>query len=315
MKLNYSTEKVSERQRPEYWNEVVCKHCVQADSTIDSSGSFIGQYAAKSIDEIEISRMSSPRHVWQRAARHVRRDANEAFLLTLMESGTGQLSQSGRSTQINNGDIALYDAERLFTYDMTPESVLLLRIPRKQLLYRAPLAERYTAMRFIPDKPITGLLFHTIRSAADINFSEDLPPGVQTQFAASLLDLLAATIQMQMAGSDSASSEREKLLGSAKQYVESHLDDPQLTVDRIAIALRVSERTLTRMFAESGTTPMRWVWQRRLEAAYCSLKEGRARQVTEAAFRNGFNDVSHFSRIFKLCYGHSPKDLLSRTRR
>ena len=159
------------------------------------------------------------------------------------------------------------------------------------------------------------MLFHTIRSAADINFSEDLPPGVQTQFAASLLDLLAATIQMQMAGSDSAASERERLLGSAKQYVESHLDDPQLTVDRIAIALRVSERTLTRMFAESGTTPMRWVWQRRLESAYCSLKEGRARQVTEAAFRHGFTDVSHFSRIFKLCYGHSPKDLLSRTRR
>ena len=180
MKLNYSTEALTERQRPEYWNEVVCKHCVLADSTIESPRKFIGKYAAKSIDDIEISRMSSPRHVWEREATHMRKDSNEAFLLTLMESGIGHLSQSGRFTQVNNGDIALYDAERRFTYDVTPESVLLLRIPRKQLLYRAPLAERYTAVRFTPDKPITGLLASMLREAASANFTEDLPAGVQS---------------------------------------------------------------------------------------------------------------------------------------
>lgn len=315
MKLNYSTEALTERQRPEYWNEVVCKHCVLADSTIESPRKFIGKYAAKSIDDIEISWMSSPRHVWEREATHMRKDSNEAFLLTLMESGVGHLSQSGRSTQVNNGDIALYDAERRFTYDVTPESVLLLRIPRKQLLYRAPLAERYTAVRFTPDKPITGLLASMLREAASANFTEDLPAGVQKQFAASLLDLLAATIQVQMAGCDPEADERERRLQRVKQYIESQLDDPLLTVDRIASALNMSERTLTRLFAHSGSTPMRWVWQRRLEAAYCALKEGRARQVTVAAFRNGFNDVAHFSRLFKLSYGHSPKDLLSRPRR
>ena len=88
MKLNYSTEALTERQRPEYWNEVVCKHCVLADSTIESPRKFIGKYAAKSIDDIEISRMSSPRHVWEREATHMRKDSNEAFLLTLMESGS-----------------------------------------------------------------------------------------------------------------------------------------------------------------------------------------------------------------------------------
>ncbi|WZB73444.1 hypothetical protein WJ968_35435 [Achromobacter xylosoxidans] len=38
--------------------------------------------------------MSSPRHVWEREATHMRKDSNEAFLLTLMESGIGHLSQS-----------------------------------------------------------------------------------------------------------------------------------------------------------------------------------------------------------------------------
>ncbi|MBP6019837.1 MAG: helix-turn-helix domain-containing protein [Burkholderiaceae bacterium] len=289
----------------------MCKHCVQANSQIDNPQGFIGQFSAKSLGDLEVSRMSSPRHVWDRTTTHLRRDPNEAFLLALMISGTGHLSQSGRSAQTNSGDIVLYDAERPFTYDLSPESVLLLRIPRKQLLYRAPQAERYTAVRFTPEKPITGLLANMIKEAAHINLSEDLPPAVQAQFAGSLLDLLGAAIQVQMAGDTAASSQRNQLLESAKYFIESHLDDPLLTVDSIAAKVRVSERTLTRIFAESGITPMRWVWQRRLEAAYYSLTEGRVNQVTEAAFRYGFNDVSHFSRVFKMAYGQSPSSLLT----
>ena len=219
-----------------------------ADSTIESPRKFIGKYAAKSIDDIEISRMSSPRHVWEREATHMRKDSNEAFLLTLMESGIGHLSQSGRFTQVNNGDIALYDAERRFTYDVTPESVLL-RIPRKQLLYRAP-GRALHGGALHAGQAITGLLASMLREAASANFTEDLPAGVQKQFAASLLDLLAATIQVQMAGCDPEADERERRLQRVKQYIESQLDDPLLTVDRIASALNMSERTLTRLFAQ-----------------------------------------------------------------
>ena len=155
------------------------KHCVLADSTIESPRKFIGKYAAKSIDDIEISRMSSPRHVWEREATHMRKDSNEAFLLTLMESGIGHLSQSGRSTQVNNGDIALYDAERRFTYDVTPESVLLLRIPRKQLLYRAPRpsATRRCASRRTSPSPAC---WPACCAKPPAQISPDLPAGVQS---------------------------------------------------------------------------------------------------------------------------------------
>ncbi len=39
------------------------------------------------------------------------------------------------------------------------------------------------------------------------------------------------------------------------------------------------------------------------------LKEGHARNVTEAALRFGFSDLSHFSRAFRKVYGMSPLTL------
>jgi AraC-like DNA-binding protein len=51
---------------------------------------------------------------------------------------------------------------------------------------------------------------------------------------------------------------------------------------------------------------MHWLWHRRIEASYCALKEGHVRNVTEAALRFGFSDLSHFSRAFKKTYGMSP---------
>lgn len=315
MRQSFSTEKLSEHLRAQYWNEVVCKHCVAANSQIESPKKFTGKFSAKSVGDLEISQMSASRHWWERTTLHQRQDPNEAFLLALMKSGTGHLSQSGRSTHVNNGDIVLYDAERPFSYELAPESVLLLRIPRKQLLYRAPLAERYTAVRFRDDKPVTGLLSNMISEMALINSTDDMDQTSRALLASSLLDLLGVAIQVQMAGDTTASHLRNRQLEQAKKFIESRLDDPLLTVSSIANAVRVSDRTLMRIFAESGITPMRWVWRRRLEAAYSALQEGRVRRVTEAAFRYGFSDMSHFSRMFKVAFGHSPKELLIQNRR
>src|ERR1700722_13326450 len=79
---------------------------------------------------------------------------------------------------------------------------------------------------------------------------------------------------------------------------------------RLAKRGAVSLRTLNRLFAKIGTTPMRWVWQRRLQASHSALSEGCATSVTDAAFQFGFSEVSHFSRSFKAEYGVSPEQLL-----
>lgn len=58
-----------------------------------------------------------------------------------------------------------------------------------------------------------------------------------------------------------------------------------------------------------NTTPQKWLTDKRLELAYYQLAENK-KKPTEIYLEVGFEDLSHFSFIFKKKYGVSPNQLL-----
>lgn len=123
-----------------------------------------------------------------------------------------------------------------------------------------------------------------------------------------LLDLVDAGIAPV---SDADAGQRTELLADIQQYVLERLGDPELNVNSIAAAHWISVRSLHSIFSESGTTVARWVRQQRLERAHRDLSNATtSTTVTEIAFRWGFSDTSHFSRVFKREFGVSPTDVM-----
>jgi AraC family transcriptional regulator, positive regulator of tynA and feaB len=88
------------------------------------------------------------------------------------------------------------------------------------------------------------------------------------------------------------------------------LHDPQLTPARVAGAMHMSPRYLHHLFEEEGETVSRYILRRRLEECARAMRDAAqlGRTVTEIAFQHGFNDASHFGRVFRERFGMSPRD-------
>ena len=67
MQLEYSTHSQEPRHRFDYWHEVVCRHCIPADSHRAQGdgagpGGFGATLSVRSLGLLEISAMSAPSH-------------------------------------------------------------------------------------------------------------------------------------------------------------------------------------------------------------------------------------------------------------
>ncbi|MET4639839.1 helix-turn-helix transcriptional regulator [Mycetocola sp. 2940] len=102
---------------------------------------------------------------------------------------------------------------------------------------------------------------------------------------------------------------RGRMLQLAKDYIESHLGDLDLTPDRIASHENVSTRTLHRLFESEGLTVRGWTRSRRLEHCRVDLADTSSAAIPVSAIgsRWGLWDAAHFSRLFKAAYGLSPR--------
>lgn len=111
-----------------------------------------------------------------------------------------------------------------------------------------------------------------------------------------------------------APRESNGLLAMAEQIVLRDLADPALSPDGIADAINLSRRQLYRLFAELGTTPSSWLWRMRLAEAHARLLSSawRSASLTQIAFDVGFNDMAHFSRLYRAEFGISPREMRRR---
>ncbi|HET8736434.1 MAG TPA: AraC family transcriptional regulator [Pricia sp.] len=79
-----------------------------------------------------------------------------------------------------------------------------------------------------------------------------------------------------------------------------------LTVPQFARMANRSVSVFKKEFYEYyQTTPGRWLTQKRLELAKSFLEAGK-KNISEVAFNSGFENLSHFSRVFKEKFGVSP---------
>lgn len=96
-------------------------------------------------------------------------------------------------------------------------------------------------------------------------------------------------------------------------FMQTHYDKP-LSVEDYAYLTGRSLSTFLRDFkAQFGTTPKKWLNDKRLEKAHDLMHE-KDISVTEAAQETGYENISHFIKMFKQKYTLSPKQFIMQNR-
>jgi DNA-binding response OmpR family regulator len=107
------------------------------------------------------------------------------------------------------------------------------------------------------------------------------------------------------------SDEDANLLRRLSDFVEEHMADFQLSVERVARGAHLSKRSLERKLKSlEGISPAEYIRQVRLEEAKKLLDAGVVHNIKELAFRVGFKDPEVLSKRFKEHFGFSPSTRL-----
>lgn len=303
---------VTPRDSFERWHEVTCTNYSLTDCSRPGRSGFGGAIAMRAFGPLWISDVActtaadDPITVTRRPA-HLGRDHRDDFMLWLTLEGEAAMEQDGYATRMRPGDLVLHDQTRPFTLAFAGlHRAIMLTIPRPLLVSRVPTARRAVARPIAPGAAVGRLAAAVIRELVTFDASAGDP--LTRRVAASALDIVATAIDAAHGAGDAPARQ----LDAVKRFVLEHLGDAGLDIAAIAKARDIAPRTLNRMFAREGTTPIRWLWQQRLAASYRALAEGSVVQVSDAAAAFGFRDPSHFSRAFRAAFGCAPLDVARR---
>lgn len=310
-----STEDVSEKERLEYWIDMICDEFVQLDCSTDQKTDFKGELRGIELDNIRVSEVgASPQHV-TRSKKQIAKSTESEFLLSLQLEDVGIVNQDGRIAELHPGDFALYDSTRPYTLHFDrPFRQVVLQIPYDSLAEQFLRPQNITARRVSARTAVGALTSQFIQSVAgrlDVLSAQER--GAINHHIIELIALAMGSMSS-LRELDGQSIARTAMLERIKQYVEINIRHPQLTPALAAKHHHISERYQRMLFASAGTTLSRYILNKRLELCREALEKSALRDysITQIAFSYGFNDAAHFSRKFKERYRVSPKEYRDR---
>jgi AraC-like DNA-binding protein len=115
-------------------------------------------------------------------------------------------------------------------------------------------------------------------------------------------------------GEPSAQIRPSVQLSMMLDHVDRHFAEVDFNAARLARKFGCSLRYVHKLFSSTGRSVGEHVNDRRILASARNLLDPGCRKMTiaEIAFAAGFNDISHFNRLFKRCHGLSPRDFRNR---
>ncbi len=309
---SYSTADLHHSQQIEFWNELICKQFVQLECQTPKMSSYFGELTSWELDNIRLSKVKADPSNVLHSRYQVASGNEDVFLLHFQIEGESLNSQNGNNLLLRPGEFTLCNSTTPYAVQFSkPIEMLVLRVPalvlKKHLYATAPLN---LACNMHSRDPLGTMVVNLLKEMWDSRSDLD-NLNYKGSMADGLLSLLATKINGLNSGGEVAeSSVRIAHMQRIKRYISQNLGNAELSPAMVANATDISERYLRTLFMNQNTTCSQYIRTLRLErvAQDLSSELDERRKILELAYRWGFNDASHFNRVFKRHFQCSPQE-------
>ncbi len=303
-----STDDLASTERALAWHGWMSELFGGLDSDLYGDNVFDGHIASSHAGDVVMTRLEANRHRVMRSPRLARTSDTSYLKIVAPWQGNAALEQQGRQTWVRPGGWAIYDTTGSYEVANPERSQhLIVMLPKEQLTERGLRLDALMGRHVGGSSGISRVALETMR-----NIFQELPlmtPEAARGAGDLVIDLVRLSLQ-ELAGRATATTQQEALKDRIRDFIGQHLRDPDLSINRIAQVLNCSKRHLHNAFADEEDTLGHYILHRRLQACMRDLKNPAhlQRTITDVAFSWGFNNGTHFSRVFREHTGLSPRD-------
>jgi AraC-like DNA-binding protein len=249
---------------------------------------------------------TDPCHGWRK--KHEINQGDDAYYgLLLVYDGQEMVKCKDNEICIDNKHSVLWDSTRPLEFKFYEKlKKVTLLVPQSKLKVHFPKIDQFVNQKINMSSGIGAIAASYIISLAkEATSIENNSGDSMVDFS---LELMSICLEAKLARP--MTKARSDLLLDVRNYIDNNLDNPDLGPSTIAAELYISNRYLHLLFEDEGTTVSNYILQKRLGKCRRELiRNGQyKRNITEIALQWGFNDASHFCRVFKKMFGLSPSE-------
>lgn len=307
--IDVATEGGCMSERVDYWREMILRMFADVEIGAVPNPGFFGKVRSQKCELLRVSDVSAAAQAVNRRYLQPRSRDEDKYFAVLMLEGTEQLEQDGNRAIIRPGDFAIYDATRPHQLSFANDwRQIIVSLPRSSLNQLVVGMESRMATPVSMDNPV-GRVMRMFLESVTSQISQ-FSAAEMIKLSESATNLIALTLGNLQTLDPEHSRSQTLTLMRVKVFVNDNLRDPTLNAQHVALGTGLSARYINKLFEHEGSSLMRYILRRRLERCSADLLNpaNATLRISDIAFRWGFNDLSHFSRVFRGCYGQAPRD-------